>query len=104
MLGFLSVSPEAIVAAAGLGMDMAGIIVLFFKTSPGHIEADISVRLVEAFTPGPGEEWLHSISPAEHQRELKASRRRVMRTHLWLRVGLVLILLGFTCQAVALFI
>ena len=102
MLEFLCVDPK-VVATSGLAMDMVGVAVLFFKTSPRHIEADISLRAIEAFTPGPDDEWTFDVSPEEHKQGLGAARRSITRTHLWVRAGLGLILLGFLFQAIALF-
>ena len=85
-------------------MDVVGVIVLFFNTSPRHFEAEISVRLIEDFTPGPDEEWTLDITPAEHELRLSSSKRRVMWTYLWIRVAIALIGFGFILQAIALFV
>ena len=99
---FLCVDSE-VIAAAGLALDVVGVIVLLLKTSSRHIEAEISIRLVEAYNSVPNQEWISSITPAE-QRSLSASRRRVTRTHLWIQGALGLIVFGFMLQAIALFI
>ena len=100
---FLCVDSE-VIAAAGLALDVVGVIVLLLKTSSRHIEAEIYIRLVEACDSAPNQEWISSITPAEHQRRLSASRRRVTRTHLWIQGALGLIVFGFMLQAIALFI
>ena len=93
--------PECI-AVTGLLLDILGVAILFVKTSPRHIEAHISVRLLEELTPGENEEWVHSYSYEEHLRGLAEAQRRVVRTQMWTRGALGLIVAGFVLQAVAL--
>ena len=92
------------IAVAGLVLDIVGVVLLFVTTSPRHIEAYISIRLVEAVTPREGDEWLHSYSFEEHTRSLAAAWRRVKQTQCWTRIALSLICAGFLMQLVALFL
>ena len=102
-MAFLCVDSE-VIAAVGLALDVVGVIVLLLKTSSRHIEAEISIRLAEAYNSVPNQELISTITPAERQRSLNASRRRVTRTHLWIQGALGLIVFGFMLQAIALFI
>ena len=95
---------SACVAVPGLLLDILGVAILFGKTSPRHIEAYISVRMLEEFTPGENEEWMHPYSYEEHLRRLSEAQRRVAQTQIWTRVALGLIVVGFVLQAVALII
>ena len=90
------------IAVAGLLLDILGVAILFAKTSPRHIEAYISVRMLEEFTPGENEEWIHPYSYEEHLSRLSEARRRVVQTQMWTRGALGLIVAGFVLQAVAL--
>ena len=104
MVSWLAANIPDIVAAVGLSFDVAGVVVLWSKTSTRRIEAEISLALVESVTPRPGEEWVHRISPAEHHRRLEATRQGVKRTRFWVKVGLGLILVGFVLQGIAPFV
>lgn len=104
LISWLTANVPDIIVALGLLIDVAGVVVLWLKTSTRDIEAEISLGLVEAATPGPREEWVHRISPEEHHRRLENSRRRVRRTRRWVKVGLGLILVGFVLQGIALFV
>ena len=90
------------IAVAGLFLDILGVAILFANTSPRHIEAYITARMVEAFTPREGGEWTHQCSYEEHLRRLSKSKRRVMQTQWWTRLALGLIVAGFILQAIAL--
>lgn len=104
MVSWLAANIADIVVAVGLSLDVAGVVILWLKTTTRHIEAEISLNLVESITPRPDEEWGHRISPAEHYRRLEATRSRVKRTRSWVKVGLGLILVGFVLQGIALFV
>ena len=95
-------SYPACIAVVGLLLDILGVAILFVKTSPRHIEAYITVRMLEGFTPGQNEEWIHPYSYEEHLRRLSEAKRRVVRTQMWTRGALGLIVAGFVLQAVAL--
>ena len=98
----VAISCPAWIAVVGLLFDILGVVILFVKTSPRHIEAYISVRILEGFTPGENEEWLHPYSYEEHQRRLSEAQRRLVQTQMWTRGALGLIIAGFALQAVAL--
>ena len=93
---------SACIAVVGLLLDILGVAILFFKTSPRHIEAHISVRMLEDFTPSENEEWIHPYSREEHLRRLSEAQRKVAQTQMWTRGALGLIVVGFALQAVAL--
>ena len=101
LVAFLMVCPE-VITGIGLLMDIAGVVVLFYKNSFRHVESYISLRLVEASTPGANEERVPGFSSAEQQRRLEVVRHCVEQTQLWLRVGLGLVFVGFLFQALAL--
>ena len=98
----VAIDYSACIAVAGLLLDIVGIAILFFKTSPRHIEAYITVGMLEEFTPGENAEWIHPYPYKEHLRRLSEARRRVDRTQMWTRGALSLIVAGFILQAVAL--
>lgn len=90
------------IAVLGLLLDILGVAILFVKSTPRHIEAYISVRILEEFTPGENEEWIHPYSYGEHLGRLAEAGRRVVQTQMWTRGALGLIVAGFVLQAVAL--
>jgi UPF0716 family protein affecting phage T7 exclusion len=95
-------SYSACIAVAGLVLDILGVAILFAKTSPRHIEAYITVSMLEGITPRENEEWTHPYSYEEHLRRLSKSKMRLMQTQRWTRGALGLIVAGFILQAIGL--
>ena len=94
---------ETLLTAIGLGFDIVGVSVLFFTTSQRHIEAELSFSLVEGFT-SEDDEWTMPYSYEEHKRMLSETEKEIKRNRVFQRLGLGLVTLGFTMQAVGLFV
>ena len=58
------------IVGSGLLLDIIGVVILFICTSTSKIEAEMSYKIVKGMTPGPGEEWVHSIIYEEHNKRL----------------------------------
>jgi len=84
----------------GLIFDVVGVGILFIYTSTKTIEAEFSYKLVREFT-DETVEWLESYSFEEHKERLEFARRGVAKNRRRARGGLVLVMVGFILQAVA---
>ena len=86
--------------AIGLIMDIAGAFAVFICTSVNKIEAEISYKLVTHFT-DESQEWAHDVSFEEHKREVTWLRKMLKRNRRGLRSGIILVILGFFFQLIA---
>ena len=79
-------NPEVILTGMGLVLDIIGVGLLFFATSSKHLEAELSYKLVVAFT-DEGGEWLQPYSFEEHKRSLAALEQQIRRNQMRQRIA-----------------
>ena len=86
----------------GLILDIFGVCLLFFTTSTKYIEAELAVRLGRDLTDkierDKNAEWIHPFSFEEHQNRLSAAEKSVKWNLVLARIGLGLLVLGFSLQ------
>ena len=93
----------SILGTAGLSLDILGVGILLFCTSISKIEAELTYKVVRAFT-DEGGEWSQPYSFEEHLERLERSRTRVTKNRRRGWYGLVLVIVGFVLQGVAIWL
>ena len=84
---------------SGLSLDIVGVVILFIASSTKRIEAEISYRSMKVFMQEAVEwEWSESLETA--RRSLPRLKRSVQRNRRALRLGLVMIVIGFVLQLI----
>lgn len=92
-----------ILGTVGLVLDIVGVSILYVYASTEKIETELSYHLMSEFTTD-GEEWLHPYSRQEHKERLEGMRTLVAKNRQRLQSGLMFVIVGFTLQAVALWL
>lgn len=91
--------------ACGLFLDIVGVSALFWATTPKKLGEELSASIFRDVTnDAKNGEWGHEISFADHEAAVQALETRVARTALVARSALIVIVVGFTLQIVALFV
>ena len=101
--------PEAVMslglAGAGLLLDIVGVCLLLLTTSMKRIEAELAFNMMKLLTDAREERRqagalveLSELDSEEHKHRLSTTEQIVHRNHRWMRVALVLIVVGFLLQ------
>lgn len=89
-------------AGFGLLLDIIGVWLLFWTSLPRRVEAEIAVRIMSKLTEDfRGGEWVHPYSFEEHKQRLAKAEQTVRRNTHMSRFALLLILVGFVLQLLA---
>ena len=100
---------EAVMSLAGAGLilDIVGVCLLFRTTSMKHVEAELDFNMIKLLTDKREERRqagelveLSELDSEEHKHRLSRTEQIVRRNHLWMRVALALVVVGFFLQLI----